>query len=95
MGGDFSIVHLFFNKNVFEFGQVIFNRTLEVDLAFFDKHHDRDAGEILCHGHDLKDGVLAHRFAILDICHAHCVMGHNTSMMRDEIGDTRHLLAIY
>ena len=67
-----------------EFGQILFYRVAQRELALFCQHHDADRRERLGHGHDLENSVLLHGMASFHISHAGSVKLHDVAAMGDK-----------
>ena len=71
MSGAIAVGQSIFHELPLELGQVVLDGAAQLHLALLHQHHDGDAGEVLCHGHDLEDGIGGHGFAAFDVAPAH------------------------
>ena len=75
-----------------ELRQVLHERIVELEFAFFVEHQQRDARDRLGHREVAEVGVDGHRLAVLDVGHARGVKMNDSAAARDERHDAGGLL---
>ena len=84
-------VEAFEHLHVGDLGQDFPDRTVERELALFDKLHRRSAGDRLGHRGDPEHGVERHRIRLAEVALAECALIDDLAAGRGHCDDTRHL----